>query len=111
MAAVGRFVLWPSVYVPAAAMIPCGVAIPITDSAVIGYRLAITPDRLVGRVASVQTATIMLGAPLGTLGAGVLLDALAPRAAIGLLAGLALVLAIWGTAGPSLRSVSAPAAR
>lgn len=99
------FAVWPSVYVLAAAMIPCGFAIPITDSAVVGYRLAITPDRLVGRVISAHSAIVMAGGPLGTLGAGVLLDALAPRAAIGLLAGVALALAIWGTVSPSLRAL------
>jgi hypothetical protein len=92
------------VYVLAAAMTACGFAIPITDSAVIGYRLAITPDRLVGRVAGVQTTTIVLGAPLGSLGTGVLLDGVGARATIGALAGLALVLALWGTLSPALRS-------
>jgi MFS family permease len=98
------FAIWPDVYVLAAAMIPCGLAIPITDSAVNGYRLAIAPDRLVGRVVSVHTAIIMVGGPLGTLGAGLLLDAIGARTTIALLAGVALVLAIVGTLSPSLRS-------
>jgi predicted MFS family arabinose efflux permease len=98
------FLVWPDVYVLAAAMIPTGLAIPITDSAVIGYRLAVTPDRLVGRVASVQTTIVMVGAPVGTLGAGLLLDAFAPRVTIAILAAVALALAIGGTLSPSLRS-------
>src|SRR6185295_7749017 len=49
------FALRPDVYVLAAAILPSGFAIPNTDAAIIGYRLAITPDRLVGRVDSVQT--------------------------------------------------------
>jgi predicted MFS family arabinose efflux permease len=98
------FVLRPSVYVLAAAMIPCGLAIPITDSALIGYRLAITPDRLVGRVASVQTAIVMVGAPLGALGAGVLLDVVGAQATIAAFAAVALGLAVWGTLSPSIRS-------
>jgi predicted MFS family arabinose efflux permease len=102
------FAIWPDAYVLAAAMIPSGLAIPITNAAVISYRLAITPDRLVGRVVSVQTAITMVGGPLGTLGAGVLLGTLAPRATIALLAGVALALAIWGTLSP-LRSVPRPA--
>jgi predicted MFS family arabinose efflux permease len=100
----GCFVIWPNAYVLAAAMIPSGLAIPVTNAAVISYRLAITPDRLVGRVVSVQTAIMMVGGPLGTLGAGLLLDAIAPRATIALLAAIALALAIWGTLSP-LRSV------
>jgi hypothetical protein len=98
------FAIWPNAYVLAAAMIPSGFAIPITDSAVIGYRLAITPDRLVGRVASVQTSIIMLSGPFGTLGAGVLIDALGARATVAGLAGVALALAVVGTFSPSLRS-------
>jgi len=101
---IGAFVLWPDVYVLTAAMTACGFAIPITDSTVIGYRLAITPDRLVGRVAGVQTTTIVIGAPLGSLGAGLLLDGVGARATIGVLAGVALGLAVWGTLSPALRS-------
>src|SRR6185312_3433308 len=99
------FVLWPNVYVLAAAMIPSGLAIPITNAAVTSYRLMITPDRLVGRVVSVQTALIMVGAPLGSLGAGVLLGALGAQATIAAFAALALALAAWGTLSPSIRSV------
>jgi predicted MFS family arabinose efflux permease len=99
------FAIWPDAYVLAAAMIPSGLAIPITDSAVNAFRLAVTPDRFVGRVMSVHTSIIMVGGPLGTLGAGVMLDALGPRTTIALLAGVALVLAIVGTLSPSLRSV------
>jgi hypothetical protein len=43
------FVLWPNVYVLAASLLPAALAIPSTDSVVIGYQLALTPDRLVGR--------------------------------------------------------------
>jgi Transmembrane secretion effector len=99
------FAIWPNAYVLAAAMIPSGLAIPITDSAVIGYRLAITPDRLVGRVASVHTSIIMVSGPLGTLGAGVLIDGLGARTTVAGMAGVALSLAVVGTLSPSLRSV------
>jgi len=99
------FAIWPSVYVLAAAMIPCGLAIPITDSAVVSYRLAITPDRLVGRVISAHGAIVMVSGPLGTLGAGLLLDAIGARTTIAAFAGLALCLAVWGTLSPALRSV------
>ena len=53
--------LRPDVYVLAAAILPSGFAIPNTDAAIIGYRLAITPDRLVGRVDSVQTTIAIAG--------------------------------------------------
>jgi fucose permease len=98
------FVLRPDVYVLAAAILPSGFAIPNTDAAIIGYRLAITPDRLVGRVDSVQTTIAIAAAPVGTLGAGVLLGAAGARATIAALAGLALLLAIAGTFSPSIRT-------
>jgi hypothetical protein len=38
------FLIWPSAYVLAASILPVGLAIPVTDSVVVGYRLAITPE-------------------------------------------------------------------
>lgn len=103
------FLIHPDVYVLVAAQIPCMLAIPITDSVVIAYRLAITPDRLVGRVESVRRTISLLLAPLGPLLAGVLLGATSERAAIATFAALGLVLALWGTASPAIRD--APALR
>jgi MFS family permease len=98
------FVVRPDVYVLAAATLPAAFAIPNTDAAVISYRLAITPDRLVGRVDSVQTTIAIAAAPLGTLAAGVLLDAAGAGATIAVLAGLALAVAVAGTLSPSIRT-------
>jgi MFS family permease len=98
------FVVRPDVYVLAAGILPAAFAIPNTDAAVIGYRLAITPDRLVGRVDSVQTTIAVAAAPFGTLAAGVLLDTVGARATIAVLAGLALALAVAGTLSPSIRA-------
>ena len=50
------FLVWPTVYVLAAGLVPVGLAIPSTDSVVNGYRIAITPDRLLGRSESVRNA-------------------------------------------------------
>ena len=50
------FLVWPSVYVLTAWILPQAVAIPVTDSVVVGYRVAVTPDRLLGRVESVSAA-------------------------------------------------------
>jgi hypothetical protein len=98
------FVLWPDVYVLTASILPAGVAIPNTDSVVIGRRLALTPDPLVGRVESVRSTIALLIAPLGPLVAGVLLGAVSERAAIAVFAVLALLLALWGTFSPALRT-------
>jgi MFS family permease len=98
------FVIRPDVYVLVAAMLPAAVAIPNTDSVVIGRRLTLTPDHLVGRVESVRSTIALLIAPLGPLAAGLLLDAVPDRAAIAVFAALALVLALWGTLSPALRA-------
>jgi MFS family permease len=103
------FLIHPDVYVLVAAQIPCMLAIPITDSVVIAYRLAITPDRLVGRVESVRSTISLLLAPLGPLLAGLLLGATSERATIAAFAALGLVLALWGTASRAIRD--APALR
>ena len=99
----GVFLIWPSVYVLTASILPTAVAIPSTDSAVHGYRIAMTPDRLLGRSESVWSTIALLIAPLGPLAAGLLLSTGSPRAAIGLFAAFGFVLAVWGTLSPSIR--------
>lgn len=96
------FVIRPDVYVLAAWAILFGIAAPVTDSVVVGYRLALTPDRLVGRVESVRTTISLIAMPLGPLAAGLLLQATSARATVGVVAGAGLVLALWGTLSPSI---------
>jgi hypothetical protein len=98
------FLVWPSVYVLTAGILPTAVAIPSTDSVVHGYRIAMTPDRLLGRAESVRSTISLLIAPLGPLTAGVLLSAVSARATIAVFAAAGLVLAVWGTLSPSIRS-------
>ena len=100
----GLFLIWPSVYVLAASIVPTALAIPSTDSVVNGYQLAMTPDRLQGRVASVRSTIILVIAPLGPLAAGVLLDVTTARSTIAVFAAAGLVLALWGTLSPSIRT-------
>ena len=69
------FLVWPNVYVLAASILIPHFVIPVTNSVVVGYRLAITPDRVLGRVESVRSTIALLIAPLGPLLAGLLLDA------------------------------------
>jgi MFS family permease len=97
------FLVWPSVYVLTAGMLPTALAIASTDSVVHGYRIALTPDRLLGRAESVRSMISLLIAPLGPLAAGLLLGVSA-RATITLFAVVATVLAVWGTLSPSIRS-------
>jgi hypothetical protein len=80
------------------------VTLPVTDSVVEGYRIAITPDRLLGRVESARSTIALLAAPLGPLVAGFLLTEASARATIAFLAAFTLTLALWGTLSPSIRN-------
>ena len=105
------FVLWPNVYVLAASLVPAALAIPSTDSVVIGYQLALTPDRLVGRVGSVFRTIVLLVAPVGPLVAGFLLTETPPRLAVGFFVVVALLAAVVATLSPALRVVPSLAER
>lgn len=98
------FLVWPSVYVLTAGLLPTALAIPSTDSVVHGYRIAMTPDRLLGRAESVRSTISLLIAPLGPLAAGLLLGVVSARATIAVFAAFGLVLAVWGTLSPSIRA-------
>jgi len=98
------FLVWPSVYVLTASILPTALVIPSTDSVVHSYRLALTPDRLLGRVGSVWTTIGLAIAPLGPLVAGLMLDATSERATIAVFAAFGLALALWGTLSPSIRA-------
>lgn len=98
------FVAWPNVYVLVAGMAPTILAIPSSNSVVHGYRIAMTPDAVLGRSESVRSAISLSIAPLGSLVAGIMLGAVSGRATVALFAGVALVLALWGTFSPSIRA-------
>jgi MFS family permease len=95
------FVIWPNVYVLAASILPTALVIPSSDSIVHGYRIAMTPDRLLGRSESARRMISLLIAPLGPLVAGILLG-VSDRLTIGVFAACGLVLAVWGTASSSI---------
>jgi hypothetical protein len=73
------------------------------NAAIIGYRTAITPDRLVGRVSSVSRSIALGAQPLGPLAAGFLLGAYSPRLTVLVFAATAATLALWATLSPSIR--------
>jgi hypothetical protein len=101
------FLVWPSVFVLTAGLLPAALAIPSTDSVVRGYGIAMTPDRLLGRSESVRSVIALLIAPLGPLTAGVLLGVVSARATIAVFVAAAVVLAVWGTLSPSIRTAPA----
>jgi predicted MFS family arabinose efflux permease len=101
------FLLWPSVYVLTAAVVPTALAVPSTDSVVHAYRIALTPDLLLGRAEAVRLAVSLLVAPLGPLAAGLLLAATSERAAVAVFAAVAVALAVWGVTDPAIRAAPA----
>ena len=100
----GAFLVWPSVYVLAASMLPSALAMPSTDSVVHGYRIAMTPDRLLGRAEAAWSTFALLMATVGPLVMGYLIEDVSARAAIGVCVVVALALAIWGTVSPAVRA-------
>jgi MFS family permease len=103
-AAIAVFLVWPSAYVLALGLVPQSFVIPASDSVVISYRVAVTPDHLLGRVNGVARTIGLLAAPLGPLLAGFLIGNFSTRAAVAVFAALGLAIAIWGTLSPALRS-------
>jgi MFS family permease len=94
----------PGPYVLLACVLPLAFVSPALNSVVVGYRTAITPDHLVGRVSSVARNLAQLAAPLGPLVAGFLLGAYSSRVTLLVLGGIALALAVWTTVSPSIRN-------
>ena len=98
------FLVWPNVYVLVVSMVPSALAMPSTDSVVHGYRIAMTPDRLLGRAEAAWSTFAVLMATLAPLVMGVLIENVSARAAVGLAAAIALVLAVTATLSPAIRA-------
>lgn len=97
------FLVWPNVYVLTGSILPLAVTLPVTDSVVVGYRIAITPDRMLGRVESVRSTIALLLGSFGPLAAGLLLEAVSARETVAVFTACGLGLAVWGTLSPSIR--------
>jgi MFS family permease len=97
------FVIDPSVYVLLACVLPLQLFLPTVNAVVIGYRVAVTPDRLTGRVNSVARTIAVSGAPLGPLTAGILLGLFSARTTVGVFTVMLVVLALFGSLSPSIR--------
>ncbi|MFN2629811.1 MAG: hypothetical protein ABR569_14450 [Gaiellaceae bacterium] len=77
---------------------------PTLNAVVIGYRIAVVPDRLVGRVNSVARTIALCAMPLGSLAAGFMLGTLSAPTTVGIFVACQLVLAVWLTASPAIRA-------
>ncbi len=99
------FLVWPNVYVLAAAFAAQAFWFPNSDSAVAAYSYALIPDRLIGRALSVSGTLRVAAAPLGPLAAGLLLSSVSPRLTIIALAGATIVVAALGTFSKAIRAI------
>jgi MFS family permease len=76
---------------------------PVWNSVVDGYRIAIVPDRLQGRVASADNLIAFSAIPLGPLASGFLIELLGGDATLLILGTFMLIVAVAGTTARSLR--------
>jgi MFS family permease len=98
------FLAEPNAYVLIVSLVPLFFFNPTVNAMVIGYRVALVPDRLQGRVNSVARSVALLAYPLGPLVAGFLLASYSARAvAVVVLAGF-VVLALLATVNRSIRA-------
>jgi MFS family permease len=109
------FVIEPNVLVLVAGTAPLIFFNPTVNAMVIGYRVAILPDRLQGRVNSVARSLALLAFPLGPVVAGLLLASYSVRTAAAFVLAGFVILAIVTTANrairgaPSFDEVTSPA--
>jgi MFS family permease len=101
---IAAFLAKPDVFVLVAGAAPFVFFNPTVNAMIIGYRVAIVPDRLQGRVNSVARSLALLGLPLGPVAAGALLGAFSARATIGVLLAGFVVLAVVTTASRAIRA-------
>jgi MFS family permease len=100
---IAAFVLEPNIYVLLVGAIPAAFLGPSVNATVIGYRVAVVPDRLTGRVNSVARTIALCGAPLGPLAAGLLLGSFSARSTVAIFAGAMVLLSVIGSVSPSIR--------
>jgi len=98
------FLLEPNCYVLLAGVAPAAFFAPAGNSVVIGYRTAIVPDRLTGRVGGAARSIALCTMALGPLSAGFLLDAMSARATVAVYAAVAVAISIVGSAHPAIRN-------
>ena len=99
----GLYVIEPNVWLLIAGIVPLALLNPSLNSAIIGYRVAIVPDRLQGRVNSAARLIAQVGAPLGPLVAGLLLGAFSTRLTCLVITAWFAAIALWATVSPSIR--------
>ena len=97
------FVVEPNVIALVAGTAPLIFFNPTVNAMVIGYRVALVPDRLQGRVNSVARSLALLAYPLGPVVAGLLLATYSARTTAAFVLAGFLILAILTTVNRSIR--------
>jgi MFS family permease len=100
---IGLYVIEPNVWLIIVGAVPQALLNPSLNSVVIGYRVAMVPDRLQGRVNSVARLIAQVGAPLGPLVVGLLLGAFSTRLTCLVITAWFAGIALWATLSPSIR--------
>jgi hypothetical protein len=77
---------------------------PVTDSVVVSYRVAVTPERVLGRAESVRSNIARLIDPFGPLTAGFLLSVVSARATVAVFVPWSVALLSWETLSPAIRA-------
>jgi hypothetical protein len=98
------FLVKPDVFILLAGSVPMAVFGPAVNAAVIGYRTAVVPDRLTGRVGGVARTIALCTAAFGPLSAGLLLHWFSPRETVAFYAAFMLLLSMLGTLNPAIRN-------
>lgn len=101
---IGVYAIHPDVYLLVAGVIPLALLNPSLNAVILGYRVAMVPDRLQGRVNSVARMLAQVGAPLGPLACGLLLGVFTPRETNLILTAWFGLIALWATLSPSIRA-------
>jgi predicted MFS family arabinose efflux permease len=101
---IAAFIVKPSIYVLVAGTVPAAFLGPSVNAVVIGYRVAVVPDRLTGRVNSVARTIALCGMPLGPLSAGLLLGSFSARTTVAVYTSVLVVLCVFATLSSSIRN-------
>jgi hypothetical protein len=76
---------------------------PVTNSIVVGYRVALAPDRLQGRVAAASTLLTFAAGWLGPLVVGLLVQSAGPTATILVFTGWSVLLTVGAISSSAFR--------
>ncbi|MEV4475252.1 MFS transporter [Nonomuraea sp. NPDC049504] len=104
-ALIGPMILYPNVHVMGVLLACMLFMTPSANAVLIGFQVAVTPDRLQGRVISSMRLIISLGAPLGPGFAGLLAESSGASVALLATNGVMLLVAVGSTCSRTMRQL------